>query len=74
MFFCYFVLRLFVCIIHRDIASAIKELLDIVNKVFRKYHHPNRMVRRYMKKNKCTHKKSSCCDISGAERLSVFIG
>ncbi|XP_030251739.1 programmed cell death protein 10-A [Sparus aurata] len=34
----------------KDIASAIKELLDIVNKVFRKYHHPNRMALEKKKK------------------------
>jgi len=35
-----------ICLIgvHRDIASAIKELLDTVNNVFKKYQYQNRRV------------------------------
>ena len=44
-----------VCVIHRDIASAIKELLDTVNAVFKKYQYQNRRVSRYAKKKKNAH-------------------
>lgn len=65
-------------VIRRDVASAIKELLNTVNTVLRKYQHQNRRVSGYIskfkkKKSACAH-KHSCCEISGAERLSVFIG
>lgn len=65
-------------VIRRDVASAIKELLNTVNTVLRKYQHQNRRVSGYIskfkkKKSVCAH-KHSCCEISGAERLSVFIG
>lgn len=60
-----------VYVTHRDIASAIKELLDTVNAVFRRYQHQNRRVSRYMKESKYTHKK---CGMNGAERPSVLIG
>lgn len=64
-------------VIHRDAASAIKELLNTVNTVLRKYQYQNRQVSGYISKKKkkpaCAHKHSSC-EISGAERLSVFIG
>lgn len=66
-------------VICRDVASAIKELLNTVNTVLRKYQHQNRRVSGYIskfkrkKKSACAH-KHSCCEISGAERLSVFIG
>lgn len=49
--YCFRNMHLFVCVIHRDIASAIKELLDMVNAVFRRYEHQNRRVSRYTKKS-----------------------
>lgn len=66
----------FVYVIRRDIASAIKELLDTVNTVFRKYQYQNRRVSRNMKKKKKKMLTHKCIyyEISGAEKLSVFIG
>lgn len=59
MFFFYFILEIYILllahVIHRDIASAIKELLDTVNTVFRKYQYQNRRVSRYIRRKKCPH-------------------
>lgn len=46
-----------VCVIRRDVASAIKELLNTVNTVLRKYQHQNRRVSGYISKFK---KKKKC--------------
>lgn len=48
----------FVCVTCRDIAGAIKELLDTVNTIFRKYQYQNRRVSRRIKSEYIVHKRT----------------